>query len=65
MTDEQTKSYIASLTRELEHYERYGNADRAKQVRAELRRLGDGGKPPAKRATKLARGGGGKAADAD
>lgn len=65
MTDEQTKAHIAALTRELEHYDRYGNDGRAKQVRAELRRLGDAGKPPAKRSTKLARGGGGKATDAD
>lgn len=55
MTDEQAKEYAQALTRELEHYERYGREDRAKQVRAELRKLGADGKPPAKRATKLSR----------
>lgn len=55
MTDEQAKEYAAALARELEHYERYGLDDRAKEVRAELAKLGAKGKPPAKRATKLSR----------
>lgn len=55
MTDEQTKDYIAALTRELEGYEQHGNAESAKAVKAELKRLGDAGRPPAKRATKLAK----------
>jgi len=55
MTDEQAKEHAAALSRELEHYERYGLEDRAKEVRAELRKLGAAGKPPAKRATKLSR----------
>lgn len=55
MTDEQKKVYIASLTRELVHYETYGMPDRAAAVKAELKRLGASGRPPAKRATKLKR----------
>lgn len=55
MTDEQTKDYIAALTRELAGYEVHGDAEGAKAVKAELKRLGAQGRPPAKRATKLAK----------
>jgi hypothetical protein len=53
MSNEQKKEYIAALLREREGYEKYGRTDELAAVDAELKRLGHGGKPPAKRATKM------------
>lgn len=54
MTDEKAQEYIQALTRELEGYVRYGNEDSARQVRAELERMGVVAAPPARRAAKRA-----------
>lgn len=52
LTDEQRANRIAALTQELQGYETYGNKERAKEVKAELDRLGAEGKAPAQRAKK-------------
>lgn len=41
-----TPEQVEALQREREHYERYGMADRAKQVAAELRKAGGPGDAP-------------------
>lgn len=50
LTDDQREAYVAALTRELEGYQRTGNAERADQVTAELDRLS--GTPKARRGRK-------------
>jgi hypothetical protein len=55
LTEEQKADRIAALTRELAGYERYGQKDRAKEVKAELDRLGADAAPPQKRAAKKAK----------
>jgi hypothetical protein len=49
VTEEQKAAQITALIREREGYVAAGDTDRADQVTAELRRLGDEGTPPAKR----------------
>jgi hypothetical protein len=51
MTSEQKKALIAALLEEKRGYVMYGRDDRAAEVDKQLRALGHGGKPPAKRAT--------------
>lgn len=55
LTDEQRADRIAALTRELHTYETYGKPDRAKEVKAELDRLGAQGQTPQKRTAKKAK----------
>jgi hypothetical protein len=53
MTSEQKKALIAALLEEKRGYVMYGRDDRAAEVDKQLRALGHGGKPPAKRATQM------------
>jgi hypothetical protein len=55
LSNEQRAAKIAALTTELQHYEKYGNADRAKAVKAQLDFYAADAKPPAKRAAKKAK----------
>jgi hypothetical protein len=55
MSKEQVKEQIQALLREREGYERYGRDDRVKAVDEQLQALGHGGRPPARRATRMTR----------
>lgn len=55
MTKEQDQAQIAALLAERRGYVMRGLEMRVRQVDAELARLGHGGAPPAKRATKRVR----------